>query len=414
MTSSAPTLRIRALDLILTSDCNLRCAYCYQDAKHPGRMRPDTLRGALDLVRAFAAGEVRVHFVGGEPLLAFDLLERAVTDLEASKPATPKVSYSVSTNGLLLGRRERRFLDDHRVHVRLSFDGVREMQDLRGERTFSRLDRLLGVLAAEHPSLFAERLSVLVTVVPETVGHLSETVCYLLQRGARDISIEPAMTRAVTWTHERHRALAAQFAAILQTSLAHYRGTGLIPLRRFRPRTVGGGAPGAGDWFCGVGTGRSLTVDVDGSVTGCVMFARSYQRFPDTRLGAALASLGLGRIGQRDLPDRVASYGRAVEATGLFNNRLRKWSSWGRCSACRFRAGCVLCPCAIAHAGTDDDPDRIPDFICAFNRVACRYQARFPATSAEPDWRRDYERVLTLAQRAIARETAVRGLPVGP
>ena len=398
---------LRALDIVLTSDCNLRCADRYQNAKRPGVMSWKTLRAAVDLLLGSTSRDVRAHFVGGEPLLAFDLIERAVRRVETSKPPALSVSFSLTTNGLLLGPREEEFLDAHGFRLRLSFDGVGPMQRLRGNGTHKRLDRLLDLLAANHPAMFQDRLAILVTLVPDAIHHLADTVRYLLGKGVRDVSLEPAILRAVTWSRQQHRALTAQFEEVFEASVAHYERTGQVPLRRFRRRADGTPARGSiEDWYCGVADGHSLTVDVDGSVTGCVMFARSYQDFPSTRLGANLADLGLGHIEASDLPQRLAGYRAKVEAAGIFNNRARKHSSFAQCLSCRSRSQCVVCPCAIVHAGVDDDPDRLPDFPCAFNRVAGHYQRRFRAAIHEPEWKCEYDRVLDLAKSVIARERA--------
>jgi sulfatase maturation enzyme AslB (radical SAM superfamily) len=398
-------MAVRALDLVLTSECNLRCAYCYQNAKAPGTMQWPTLQRGLDLLLGSTYDDVRVHFVGGEPLLAFDLIERAVGHIESSHPTALRVSHTITTNGLLLGARQRRLLDAHGFRVRLSFDGVPRMQQLRGPGTFEQLDDLLDVLAAEHPALFSERLSVLVTIVPETVRHLAETFRYLISKGVRDLSIEPAIGGRGRWTHQMHRALAEQLAAVFDASLAHYRATGLVPWRRLR-RHGQRRSPEVGDWYCGVGTGQSLAVDVDGSVSGCVMFAHSYQRFPQTPLGAGLAGLVIGRIDDPDLPQRICNYMTAVQGTGVFHNRGRKRSSFRRCTSCRCRADCVVCPCAIVHGSDDGDPDRIPDFICAFNRIVSRQSRVFPPTDNGPTWEDEYQRVLEQARTVVARERA--------
>ena len=41
---------LRSLTVILSAECNLRCAYCYQDAKRPLAMPWPVLRRAIDLL----------------------------------------------------------------------------------------------------------------------------------------------------------------------------------------------------------------------------------------------------------------------------------------------------------------------------------------------------------------------------
>src|SRR5512147_1013817 len=100
--------RIEALEVVLTADCNLRCAYCYQNAKRPRSMSWGTLRGALDLLLQSHCPEVEVLFLGGEPLLQFPLIRQAVAYVRTTRPRGKTVRYTLITNGTLLGEEQAR------------------------------------------------------------------------------------------------------------------------------------------------------------------------------------------------------------------------------------------------------------------------------------------------------------------
>jgi sulfatase maturation enzyme AslB (radical SAM superfamily) len=360
------------LCVILSSDCNLRCAYCYQNAKHAGVMRWPVLRRALDMLLDSEHRSPQVFFVGGEPLLAFDLVRRAVRYVETRRRPGTTPRYEIATNGLLLGTREIRFLEARAFHVQLSLDGAQTAQDLRAPGTFETLDKLVDRLRAGHPALFS-RLEVALIVTPESAKYLGDSVTYLLGKGVREFAAAPALNGQSRWTPALHATLDRQFARAFEACRTHYHRTGLMPFRSLQPIRV---PARADDWFCGVRSGESLTVDVDGTLTGCVTFARSCQRFPATPLGRALGSLQIGHISRPDLSRRLVAYARRVEDTGLFNNRRRKHSASRRCGTCRHLAECTVCPAAIVLGGTSD-PDRIPDLVCSFNRVSAKYRARF-------------------------------------
>jgi sulfatase maturation enzyme AslB (radical SAM superfamily) len=369
---------VRSLDVVVTSDCNLRCSYCYQNAKGPGVVRWPVLRPALDLLLASRQPEVRLFFVGGEPLLGFPIIQRAVRYVESQRPRRLRVEFDISTNGTLLGPGEAAFLDEHRFSVQLSFDGVRASQEHRGRGTFDVLDRLVQYLAERHPGMFAGRLNVAMTLPSSSIRRLARSVAYLLARGIQDFGISPTLTPEPGWDTSSVAALDRQFASVYRQCLGHYRRTGRVPLRLFRkPDSTSLAAP-ASDWFCGVSSGEALTLDADGTLVGCVMFAPSYQRFPPTPLGEALATLRIGRIGDRDLASRLSDYAQRVEALGLFNHRGRKHSAYRRCSRCIFRPDCRFCPVCIAHPPAGVDSDRVPDYVCAYNLVSLKYRSRFP------------------------------------
>ena len=94
--------RLRGLDLVLTAECNLRCAYCYQSRSLRGSMSEDTLRAAVDLVRRSRGPAVTLAFYGGEPLLERALLRRAVEYASGSRPGRSPVRFHLTTNGTLL------------------------------------------------------------------------------------------------------------------------------------------------------------------------------------------------------------------------------------------------------------------------------------------------------------------------
>jgi len=65
-------------------------------------------------------------------------------------------------------------------------------------------------------------------------------------------------------------------------------------------------------------------------------------------------------------------------AAGIFGPQSGKRSRSGRCAACRHAAVCFICPIACAKNPYPDEATRIPDFQCAFNRIALEYRRRFP------------------------------------
>jgi len=130
-------LRPRAFTLELTKGCNLRCGYCYyadrEDAYDPRtRMTPEVSQASVDmLLREGPSDEpAHVHFFGGEPLLSFPLLKETVLYAEKNAAALGKtVTFEVTTNGTRLTEEVISFLDEHSIHVGVSFDGQKEIQD---------------------------------------------------------------------------------------------------------------------------------------------------------------------------------------------------------------------------------------------------------------------------------------------
>jgi len=369
--------------VVLTANCNLRCAYCYQNAKGRRQMDWKTLQAAIELLLRSRRRALDLVFYGGEPLLEFSLVRRAVEYVVRERPAGKSVGYAIITNGTLLNEERAGFLARHGFGIQLSFDGVPAAQSLRGPATFARLDSMLTRLRRDHPRWLAEKLRVAITVLPDTAQHLAESVDYLVGKGVREIDLSPATGVDTSWEPDRIEQLDAAFGRLFDWCARHYRRTGEVPLKLFRKGRSSRRSTRrtASRPMCGVGLGEQLTVDVDGGVHGCATFAGSYQQFPPGSLLGRVAALALGPIDSAGLAAALARYPGAVRRAELFDDKQGKYSSYGACRDCRHLATCTVCPMAIGYPAGNRDPRRIPDFDCAFNLVTHEYRRRFPRHS---------------------------------
>ena len=126
------------LGLMPTRGCNLNCAYCgFQASADGSHMDPHLVRTAIDwyleLVAA-GSGAAQVHFFGGEPFCAPEVVEFAVlyAGLKAAQVGC-SVSFEVATNGTM---------DEELCHwaagsldsVLVSLDGPADIQDRQRAR----------------------------------------------------------------------------------------------------------------------------------------------------------------------------------------------------------------------------------------------------------------------------------------
>ncbi len=112
---------------VVTSRCNLRCAYCDRPENDPGELDSTAaLKLADDLARA---GCVRLSLTGGEPLLRDDL------PIIMARARRLGLRMNINTNGLLAPKRMNaiRLADE----VVISLDGPEEIHDaVRGLGSF--------------------------------------------------------------------------------------------------------------------------------------------------------------------------------------------------------------------------------------------------------------------------------------
>lgn len=107
-----------SLMVMLTYACQLRCAYCGV-RRRPVHMGWETLRRSLELLFTAPRRDLQLRFFGGEPLLRFELIRRAIGYAERSGK---RVRHMITTNGLLLDAKKLSWLRGRGVEVMLSLD----------------------------------------------------------------------------------------------------------------------------------------------------------------------------------------------------------------------------------------------------------------------------------------------------
>ncbi len=382
--ANAPSLAVSSLDAIVTSACNLRCSYCYQAARSAGRMGWEILRACVDLLLASECDDVQLVFYGGEPLLEFPTIRRAVNYAETAKPRRQRVRYGIVTNGILLGSEVAAFLDEHRFETRLSFDGVPASQDLRARGTFPILDRLLVRLRSDNPRFFRDDLSINITLHSGNLRYLPDSIEYFLEKGIRSILLGPMVNHDDGWRLNMIEDLDARFSCVFQSCLVHYSRSGEVPLTVFRKTASPTLREAVGRAVCGVGGGTKVAVDPSGNVHGCVMLVDAYQSLP-LPFRNRLTGMKMGNLLDVRFEKRYRRYPATARAARIFNDRHLKYSSYGRCDRCRFAGSCSVCPVAVGYVPYSDDPHRIPDHVCAYNLVSLDYRDRFPSPTAAED-----------------------------
>jgi sulfatase maturation enzyme AslB (radical SAM superfamily) len=402
------TTALGSLTVLLTSGCNLHCRYCYRPSAPERRLAWPDLRRALCWALARAGPRFEILFSGGEPLQAFPMLARTLAFL-ANRPAgpaglarlnglegpdrpvpstrPPRIRFKVLTNGTLLTRRIEDVLATYDCELRLSFDGVPVAQDLRGQGTFALLDRRLDGLRRRHREYYRRRLVVVVTVLPETVPHLARSFAYLLDKGVRRIVLAPSLTPMptigktgdATDLPRTVEALEEQFVRIYRQSLDHYERTGEVVLGLFiRRESSPARTDEANLLLCSLARGTAPAVDVDGTIHACEVFCGAAAAWKDGRYRDLLDLARWGKPGTAAFEARHAAFAARAPNEPILAPQGEKRSAFGRCSSCEHVDECLICPVAIASHGMSADPGRVPDFPCAFHRVAFAHRKRFP------------------------------------
>lgn len=210
------------LTLSLTHACNLACSYCYAGPASRRSMSWEVAQRAIDLAFEQQPSTLTLGFFGGEPLLEWELLQRAT--LYAGERAQERgipIRRTVTTNGTRFTDARLEWLAELDFDTGISIDGGREMHDttrpLRGGgSSFDSCRRGLEAALAVLP-----RLEVITVVDPENVRHLPVGIQSLIDAGVTDISLNPNFN--ATWDTDGRDAWAEAYEAVGELLVDRYR-----------------------------------------------------------------------------------------------------------------------------------------------------------------------------------------------
>ena len=347
-------------------------------------------RASLDFMLGRASRPITVEFSGGEPLLALDLLLRCMDYADSRRTDRQMISYGLITNGTLLTSEVIDLLASRDVMLRLSFDGPPGAQQHRGDQTFHRLDDMIDEVRRRHSDWFMKRFRVNAVLHLQTLGRWADAARYFLAKSVPHILFYPAVGRSGDCSAGHVALFEEQAQQIVDLSVSHWEATGSVPILFLRE-----GAPSEppGDGaICGAGEGAGICVDTDGMAWTCPFFTGSSSAKSALR-DEASRTMGLGGVRDRALAERVGALPEKAAALRLMTRRREKFSSFGPCRDCTYLSECFLCPAAVSHQPGNTDPDRIPDFFCAYTKATCRARRAFQERTGEGVLKKRRERI---------------------
>lgn len=364
---------------MLTTRCNLACAYCPQRRGALREMHRTSLEAAVRLVASSGHARPKLVLFGGEPLLGKRLVRRALELLH--KEARPDVAPDVHlvTNGLLLDDATADLLDEHRVTVELSCDGLAAAQERRGTGTAAILRTLLARLASRHPGLLATRLIARVTVDSANAATLCDSFEALVGAGVRAVQPSPVNTPDPGWDDRAASVLDSELARVRTKALRLDPEEGLWAFVPFRPAAPTGRLPG--NPSCSVGSPDVLFVDVDGAVAPCGAFADSVHPSLPPLAESVRGALRGVHVEDGASEDQLGRRRTAALRLPVLRAGPDRRSRRGPCASCEALSECFVCPASIAFA-PEQDPDLVPAIQCDWNRLVARHRRAFLARLA--------------------------------
>lgn len=165
-----------AVGLLTTYRCNLSCKYCYVQTKRNKDMSLDMAKSILEPFLMKKAGRLDITFMGGETLLAIEVI-RPIVEWVESGNWNRSYRFFGSTNGTLLNDELKDWLRKYAnvFTLGLSYDGLPSAQSYNRGNNNIDLDFFIQTWP-EQP--------IQMTINTDTVGQMADGVIYLLDKDA--------------------------------------------------------------------------------------------------------------------------------------------------------------------------------------------------------------------------------------
>lgn len=331
------------LTLNLTHACNLSCSYCFageaRQQKMPAAVGRSSIDWAIRKAAASAEPNLEISFMGGEPLLALDLLlELASHALVAGAAAGVSVRFQTTTNGTLLDDVCLDRLAPFDIDLAVSIDGLPDVHDRirrtrggapTGAAVWRALDRAVGRCRS---------VSVVCVVTPASVDGLADAIRAFAAHGVRRISLNPDWTSI--WEDSDLERWRRAYLEAADVYLSAYRE----------------GSPFALNLF-----DEKIDLHVRGSIAatfGCGSDPDDIAVAPSGRLYGCGRSIGEDRSDAGSCGDILASLTDAMNCESLAVPTVPD-----ECASCAHRFRCAS-RCACANRESSGNAGTPGDVIC--------------------------------------------------
>lgn len=357
----------KSITFIVTKDCQLACKYCYLVGKNVRERMPwEVAQQAVDYILDHEAEmteeSVVWDFIGGEPFLEIDLIDRICDYLKTEMFRRGhhwfnSYRFSFSTNGVNYHEdRVQRFIEKNRDHlsIGITIDGTERKHDLNrvykgsGRGSYRDVVRNIPLWLAQFPGAGTK-----VTISSADIPYIKESVLHLYGLGIHEVNINCVFEDVWQEGDDRlfEEQLTALADAIIDGRLYEDYACSFFSEHIGKPLDC---RLQNGNWC---GAGRMLAVDAEGNFYPCTRFAQYSLRSKRAWI--------IGNV--RD---------------GIDRNKLRPFLTLDRCTQspqkcidCEVASGCAWCQ------GENYDAAATPTIFQRATAICLMHKARVRANN---------------------------------
>lgn len=252
-------------NLCVTHFCNLDCVYCYQTHDRNNRMSFEVAKQCIDWIFTHVpedAGSIEISFIGGEPLLEFNLLKNVYeyTRCQYPNPPRPTVFYA-TTNGTLLNEEMEHWFWEHRDSfvLGLSLDGLPDTHNHNRCNSYEKID--INFFLRAWPNQ-----GVKMTLSEFSLNRLADNVIHIHDLGFKEVGGVNLFEGTFDWGDEKFiRMIIPQLRKLVDFYVEH---DDLRVDQMLGRRIDLCEAKKSNRKWCGIGTG-AVFFDTDGVMYPC-------------------------------------------------------------------------------------------------------------------------------------------------
>lgn len=193
----------KSITFIVTKDCQLACKYCYLVGKNSNeRMSFEVAKKAIDYIlnnkELFLEESVIFDFIGGEPFLEIDLIDKVCDYIKVQLFTLDhhwfnSYRFSFSTNGINYhDSKVQKFIEKNIDHlsIGITIDGTEKKHDLN--RIYKNSYKGSYVDVVKNIPLWLKQFptgGTKVTISSEDIPYICESVLHLYSLGIHEVSI---------------------------------------------------------------------------------------------------------------------------------------------------------------------------------------------------------------------------------
>lgn len=358
--------KTKNITFIVTKDCQLACKYCYLVGKNETERMPwRVAKNAIDFIieneTDFNEESVVWDFIGGEPFLEIDLIDRICDYIKTEMFRRNhhwfnSYRFSFSTNGINYNTEKvQNFITKNREHlsIGITIDGTRRKHDLNriwkgagAERgSYDDVVRNIPLWLSQFPDGATK-----VTISSADIPYICESVLHLYSLGIKEVNINVVFEDV--WDNGDDKKFEAQ---LLQLADAIIEGKYYEDYScSFFSETLGKPLDKVRDNQNWCGAGRMLSIDAAGNFYPCTRFAAYSLRDKKPII--------IGNVND-----------------GIDKNKLRPFLSLDRttqspqkCIDCEVASGCAWCQGENYDAADTDTIYQRSTAICKMHKARVR------------------------------------------